>query len=71
MSGGGLAIALGVVAVLGLPVLYVLSVGPFAWLVNRGYVPEFLTVIYVPLGLLAESSDGFRQAADWYVALWE
>jgi hypothetical protein len=70
-SGGGLAIALAALVALGLPVLYALSVGPFVWLVDRGYLPESLVVIYMPLELLVESSDWFRAAAEWYVELWE
>jgi hypothetical protein len=34
---------------------------------DRGYLPEPLSIIYVPLGLMRELSD---DAADWYVELW-
>lgn len=70
-SGGGLAIALAALVALGLPVLYALSVGPFIWLVDHGYLPESLAVVYTPLGLLVESSDWMRAAADWYITFWE
>jgi hypothetical protein len=69
-AGGGLAIALAAIVVLGLPVLYVLSVGPFVWLVERQILPASVSIIYAPLGMLVESSDWLREAADWYVNLW-
>ena len=66
-----MAIALAALVALGLPLLYALSVGPFVWLVNHEYVPESCAVVYVPLGMLVESSDILREAAEWYIEFWE
>ena len=54
---------------IGLPA-YVLSVGPFVWLVDHGYVPSAVEVVYIPLGILANSCKPIREFFDWYLALW-
>lgn len=71
-SGGGLAILLMAVVALLLPIVYVLSIGPAVWLLNRGLLPETpLVTIYAPLEWLARSSDWFQAAAEWYIQFWE
>ena len=70
-TGGAGLVALCAAVALGVSGGYVLSTGPFAWLVNRGYVAaEPLEGIYAPLKWLAQSSDWFRGWAEWYIALW-
>lgn len=58
------------VAVLGLPVLYVLSIGP-AWMMStmpRGgnYIPNF----YAPLVRFVNPYPPLAQALIWYLHLW-
>jgi hypothetical protein len=67
--GEGLA-----VAVVVLPLVYVLSLGPMFGLFGRSTnhrVQRLFEVVYLPLGLLSERSDGARQFFRWYVHLWE
>lgn len=64
-----------VAVLLGLIVLYPLSVGPVNWIINRGYVPGWMidTLVgpfYAPLTWLYFRNDTFRALADWYQAAW-
>jgi len=74
-SSGAIVLALALVVLLGLPVLYVLSIGPVAWLANREYLSEWaleiLSVVYLPLQFLADSSEWAEQWAQWYISFWE
>ena len=54
----------------GLPA-YVLSVGPFVWLVNHRYAPEWLGIIYWPIGLVIVNCEPAEQALRWYLAFWQ
>lgn len=58
-----------------LPLLYVLSIGPAAWLLDHGYmsepVEEALTVFYTPLVLVYDSNQTFEVALDAYLSLWQ
>ena len=64
-GGSGCAIT-GVVLIL-LPVLYVLSIGPAVWLAIHDYLSfDAFDFIYSPVHFLAERSDWFAFAADWY-----
>lgn len=58
------------VAVVLLPALYVLSVGPAIWLHHHGYLTDSAAIIYVPLGYLHESWKPIGDAMDWYMDLW-
>jgi hypothetical protein len=58
------------VALLTLPVGYVLSFGPFLWLLDGDYVPKNSIVIYKPLVSLAESWPTFDKLLRWYINLW-
>jgi len=50
-----------------LPLLYVLSCGPAAWLVTRGYASaETADVIYAPLNCACENCEPFGLAVYWY-----
>lgn len=54
-----------------LPVLYVLSEGPVAGLVARGYLPQgFDLVFYWPLNWIAARSDAISLALAWYENIW-
>jgi hypothetical protein len=62
-------------AVVALPVLYVLSIGPSAWLTTRHLMPEALgratKHLYDPIELLmAYGPKPVDQAMRWYVGLW-
>jgi len=59
-----------VVLVLGLP-CYVLSVGPFVWLVEHGYLPAYVGVIYAPLGWLVNHFEPIEDFFKWYLGLWQ
>jgi hypothetical protein len=73
-SGGPLAIALAVLVLLGLPVLYFLSIGPIVWLASHEYLSDntvqWLSAAYWALESLADSSDVFRGIAEWYISFW-
>ena len=61
---------IGVVLIL-LPVLYVLGIGPANWLV--GHYPATrgpLSVIYTPVGIVAENCEPIANALEWYMDLW-
>jgi len=58
------------VAVLLLPILYVLSVGPVFWLHKHGYLGYSALAIYGPLSYLYDSCQPVRYAIDWYASLW-
>jgi hypothetical protein len=66
-SGSGCFI-MGAIAIM-LPPLYVLSVGPFTWLVWQcpALVP-FLNA-YRPLYFVAENCEPVMDALDWYINL--
>ena len=69
--GGGAGCAIGCLLVfLLLPVLYMLSIGPVAVLVNHNESLQWMGVIYHPLGWLAESYEPIGDALGWYVELW-
>jgi hypothetical protein len=58
--------------VLLLPVLYVLSIGPAARLVFRGYMqPETVKAIYAPVQWLADQNHAVNFTLTWYVNLWK
>ena len=67
-GGAGCAIT-GVVLIL-LPMLYVLSTGPVAWLANGNPSLRWVDTIYYPLGMLAKHCEPFRDSFEWYVRLW-
>ena len=67
---GGAGCVIGLVLVsLFLPVLYVLSIGPAAWLVKRTDA-QWICAIYYPLGLLGEYCQPLNDALEWYMKLW-
>jgi hypothetical protein len=54
-----------------LPLLYVRSVGPVAWLVYHDYLPRGpWATVYAPLGWLARNSSWFKEFYVWYMQLW-
>ena len=61
-----IAVLLIVGAVL-LSVLYVLSIGPVQWSVNRGYLPSWTSGIYSPLWSLAANCEPAQTALWWYL----
>jgi hypothetical protein len=66
---GPFAGCLAVGLLLALPA-YLLSIGPFIWLANRGYLPMQLGVIYAPLGLIQDRPP-FGRLIAWYMSLWQ
>jgi hypothetical protein len=61
--------------VVGVPLLYVASVGPAAWVVNQPWRSArllwALVAIYYPLDRIDRiSPQPIRDALDWYVDLW-
>ena len=54
-----------------LPVLYVLSIGPVAWLVGNDLMSKWwLDVPYSPLEVIADSWPPFARFLIWYAELW-
>jgi hypothetical protein len=69
-SGLEYAIGLALLLIL-LPVLYVLSTGPAAWLWTHGYISEdALGVLYAPLNFACNSSETVAVLFDWYTSFW-
>jgi len=64
-----------IIAAVWAPIIYVLSVGPFVWLHNRGYlapaVAELIELPYYPLAWLADNCPPVRDLLDWYIELWQ
>ncbi len=50
--------------------LYVLSVGPVAWLDEHDVIPDSTRIVYAPLGLLVKGSEAFLSAMEWYLSFW-
>jgi len=74
-KSGGSGLAIGLVLVpLFIPVLYVLAVGPAAWLDSQFPQPSgipILRTIYEPLQYLADNCEPIDSAVQWYVSFWK
>ena len=57
-------------AVLLLPVGYVLSVGPAAWLIHNRYLDDSTVILYLPLRWLHDQCKPIGDALEWYMKLW-
>jgi hypothetical protein len=61
-------------ALIALPVLYVLSIGPMLWLSEKGFLKgatyKTFDKWYGPLGWLNDKLPGFGRALNWYADLW-
>ena len=59
------------VALLFIPLLYVLSIGPAAWLSSREYLSQEATeTFYYPLSLACKRFGWCQDAVNWYVEFW-
>jgi len=70
--GSSLAVWL-IAGVVLLPILYVLSIGPFVWLTYHGYLylsDDAFTVVYGPLLYLHDNCKPIGDALEWYARLW-
>lgn len=56
------------------PIVYVLSIGPAAWMQQHGFVNgaalQVYAVVYYPLSLIVIYVPGFRPFMEWYLPLW-
>jgi hypothetical protein len=69
-GGSGCAIGIGLVLA-SLPVLYVLGLGPAAWIASHyPATNDFLESLYYPLQIAARSWDPIAQGLSWYLRLW-
>jgi hypothetical protein len=68
-SSGVGCFTLGMAALMLLP-MYVLSIGPVAWLAERFPSLEPIGIIYAPMAFLAEVGQPFNDAMSWYIELW-
>lgn len=72
-SGSSIAVTVVVVLLL-LPLLYALSIGPVAWLIDHKLITEesnsFLIALYWPLQVAADLSPAFERTITWYIRLW-
>ena len=67
-SGCAIVAASGLVL---LPLVYLLLIGPVAWLVDHQKMPGWLAEgIYAPVIILAEWSPAFMRILEWYIELW-
>jgi hypothetical protein len=63
-------VAIAVLAILSLPVLYVLSTGPVVLLMERGYInPEWVDAVYYPIEIAMNAMPWFNAAMTWYLEL--
>lgn len=69
-EGGPFVGCLATVILIGLPA-YLLSVGPFVWLVDHGYMHRYFGAIYAPIGLLVSSFEPAARLFRWYLAFWQ
>jgi hypothetical protein len=73
---GALAPRLAIMAVVLLPIAYVLSIGPASHLMGRlnptdhHETMEFIVWFYRPLTFLCEHFDALQRVMDWYQSLW-
>jgi len=59
------------VALVVLPILYVLSSGPVIWLGVSGYVPlKLVDAFYEPLIWASDRSEAVERTSSWYYRLW-
>jgi len=68
-------VAVWVGAAVGLLALYVLSLGPVAWLVDHGYISTatyqaLVQVVYLPLTWVVGSSRWAQEFLEWYISFW-
>ena len=68
-SGSGRGSSLWWLVAVTTPVLYVLSIGPAAWLWKHGYLGEWIGMIYMPLDRLPVPTV-FAELIREYVELW-
>jgi hypothetical protein len=69
-GGSGCLIAAAVL-IFSLPPLYVLGIGPAAWLDSHVSFPvSLLKTVYAPLVFVAENCEPIGEALDWYAELW-
>jgi hypothetical protein len=55
-------------AILVIPLLYLLSAAPAVWLISRGLAPEDVgNAVYWPLVKAYDGSQEAQRALDWYV----
>jgi hypothetical protein len=59
------------IAIVLLPLLYVLSFGPVIWLVKHRYLPDAaaLSTIYLPLQFAADQFPAFERSLKWYIEM--
>jgi hypothetical protein len=69
-KSGGAAVVFVILALIALPILYVLSLGPAVWLMEHNYLDRDLARhIYYPLIFVAESIPLVRSVMQWYMEL--
>lgn len=62
---------LAVLLVIALAVIYVLGVGPTAWLVEHGHIePWIYKYLYAPMRWQIDQSSLMESATDWYFEWW-
>lgn len=64
-------VVLAIVVVIALPMLYVLSVGPLAWLYWHDYIGGETFITFAAPAIRAAEYAGVSGWLNWYVTLWE
>jgi hypothetical protein len=59
------------IALILLPIAYVLSIGPVIGAYNRGQVPLVVLKIYRPLGIIGTAIPPFGKLLTRYIDLWK
>ncbi len=60
-----------VLAIVMLPVFYVLLSGPAVWLFQHGYLRSALPIVYKPLIWLEMSDTALGRLLAWYWSFWK
>jgi len=70
---GDLTVLLLVALLVLLPMLYVLSIGPVAWMIAHGVIDDSLFVrgMYYPMSVAYRTLPIIRPAFDSYIQFWE
>ena len=70
-SKGGWAIVVAMVVIVGLPTVYVLSIGPALWLCDHGYVRgRTVDAVYRPIYIADEEFPAVGSVLHPYAAWW-
>ena len=69
-SGASVVAVVLLIALVLLPMGYVLSTGPAIWMYKRGWLAEPAFIVYRPLEALCQYSAACGNVLEWYLDRW-